>query len=138
MTCTGACWLLDGAWSPGRYGDFRVGSHLLIFPGVRSSVMVHSSEVEPPASGFWSPSYSSFKTSLFTQPQRQKPSVNGETTLYSQEHPEFHRVLQRRQERREGEVTRRRKGRVKGEESNQASNQILKRKWILKVRLLKV
>ena len=103
MTCTGACWLLDGAWSPSRYGDFWVGSHLLIFPGVRSSVMVHSSEVEPPASGFWSPSYSSFETSLSTQPQRQKPSVNGETTLYSQEHPKSFTEFYREDKRGERE-----------------------------------
>ena len=31
-----------------------VGSHLLMFPGVRSFVMVQSSGVEPPASEFWS------------------------------------------------------------------------------------
>ena len=136
----GARWLLDGAWSPSKYGDFWVGSHLLIFPGVRSSVMVQSSGVEPPASGFWSPFYSSFKTFLSTQHRRQKPQVNGKTTLYSQEHlkrfTEFYK--EKRRERREGEVIRRRKGRVKRENSNQAIYQILKRKWILKIRHLTV
>ena len=60
-------------------------SHLLIFPGVRSSVVVQSSGAEPPASGFWSPFYSSFKTSLSTQHRRQKPEVTSKTTLNSQE-----------------------------------------------------
>ena len=45
---------------------------------------------------------------------------------------------EKRRERREGEVIRRRKGRVKRENSNQAIYQILKRKWILKIRHLMV
>ena len=50
-------------------------------PWVRDSTMVQSSGVEPPASGFWSVSYSSIKTSLCTHHRKQNPYVNGETTL---------------------------------------------------------
>ena len=53
--------------------------------GVRSSMMVQSFGVEPPASGFWSPCYSSIKTSLSTQHRTQKLSVTSKTTLHSQE-----------------------------------------------------
>ena len=46
--------------------------------------------------------------------------------------------MEKKRGRREMEVTRRRKGRVKRENSNQAIYQILKRKWILKIRHLTV
>ena len=50
-SCTGACWLLGGAWSQCRYGGLWVGSHLLMFHGVGSSLMLHSAGVESPVSG---------------------------------------------------------------------------------------
>ena len=52
VSCTGACWLLNGTWYQCRYGSFGVGSHLLTFPGVRSSMIAQSSGVDPPAFGF--------------------------------------------------------------------------------------
>ena len=39
MSCTGTCWLLAVAWFQCRYRDFWVGSCLLMFSGVRSSLM---------------------------------------------------------------------------------------------------
>ena len=45
---------------------------------------------------------------------------------------------EKRRERRDGEVIRRRKGRVKRDNNNQAIYQILKSKWILKIRFLKI
>ena len=56
------CWLLGGAWFQFRYGGFGVSPYLLKFPGVSSPVF-SSYGVKPPASGFWSFSYSSLKTS---------------------------------------------------------------------------
>ena len=38
-----------------------MGSHLLMFPGVRSSMMIQSSEVEPPSFGIQPSSYSNIK-----------------------------------------------------------------------------
>ena len=40
MSCSGTSWLLGGAWFQCRYGSFWMSSCLLIFPGVRSSLML--------------------------------------------------------------------------------------------------
>ena len=63
-SCSGTCWLLCGAWFHCRYGGFWVSSCLLMFPGIKSSLMFSGFGVKPPASGFQSYSYSSLKTSL--------------------------------------------------------------------------
>ena len=68
-----------------RYGDFWVSSCLLMFPGVRSSLMFSSFGVKPPASGFLPFCYSSLKTSPCS-------------TLHIQEHPERFTEIQRREE----------------------------------------
>ena len=39
MFFNGSCWLLGGALFQCRYGDFWVGSCLLMFPGVWSSLI---------------------------------------------------------------------------------------------------
>ena len=52
-------WPLGGAWFQCRYG----GSCQLMFPGVRSSLVFSGCGLKPPASGFQSYFYSSFKTS---------------------------------------------------------------------------
>ena len=69
MSCTRTSWLLDGAWFPCRYKGFWVNSCLLIFPGIRSSLMFSSLGIKPPASGFQSHYYSSLKTSPSIQPR---------------------------------------------------------------------
>ena len=63
MSCSGTCWLWGGTWFQCRQGGFWVSSCLLMFPGIRSSLMFSSVGFKPPASGFQSYSYSSFKTS---------------------------------------------------------------------------
>ena len=62
MSYSGTCWPLGGAWFQCRYGGFRM-SCLLVFPGIRSSLLFSRFGVKPPASGFQSHSYSSLKTS---------------------------------------------------------------------------
>ena len=57
MSFTGTCWLLGGAWFQRRYGDCGVSSCLLIFPGIRSSLMFLSFRVRPSDFGFQSFSY---------------------------------------------------------------------------------
>ena len=52
MSCSGTCWLLVGAWFQCRYGGFWMSSCLLMFAGIRSSLMFSSFGVKPPASGF--------------------------------------------------------------------------------------
>ena len=39
MSCCGTCWVLDGAWFQCRHGGFWMSSCLLIFPGIRSSLV---------------------------------------------------------------------------------------------------
>ena len=65
MSCSGTCWLLGGAWFQCSSGGFWVSSCLLMFPGIRRSLMFSSFVVKPPASGFKSYSYGSLKTSPF-------------------------------------------------------------------------
>ena len=48
------CSLLGGFWPQWRYGEFWVGSHVSMFSGIRSSMMVQSSGVELSACGFLS------------------------------------------------------------------------------------
>ena len=67
MSSSGACWLLGGAWFQCRYGGFWMSSCLLIFPGIKNSLMFLSFRVKPPDSGFQSFSYSSLKTSASIQ-----------------------------------------------------------------------
>ena len=45
-----------------RYGGFWVSSCLLIFPGIRSSLMLSSFGVKPPVFSFQSYSYNNLKT----------------------------------------------------------------------------
>ena len=63
LSCSGTCWLLGCAWFQCRYGGFWMSSYGLMFPGVRSFLVFSGFELRPPASGFQSYSYSSFKTS---------------------------------------------------------------------------
>ena len=80
-----------------------MGFYLLMFHGVRSSMMVQTSGVESLASGFRSPSYSNIKTSLSAQHRRQNPWVNGETTLHSQDHLKRFTELYRKEKREVGD-----------------------------------
>ena len=75
---------MDGACFQCRYVSFWMGSCLSLVPGARGSMMIQSSAAELPASGFWSPSFSNFKTTLLTLHRRQKKHVSGEITP----HPE--------------------------------------------------
>ena len=63
ISCCVTCWLLGGTCFQCRYGDFRMSSYRLMFPGVRSSLVFSGFGLKPPASGFQSYSYSSLKTS---------------------------------------------------------------------------
>ena len=60
VSCSGACWLLGGAWFQCRYGGFWMSSYQLMF---WSSLEFSGFELKPPASGFQSYFYSSLKTS---------------------------------------------------------------------------
>ena len=62
-SCSGACWLLGGAWSQCRYGGVWMSSCQLMFLGTGSSPVFSGFGFKPPASGFQSYSYSSLKTS---------------------------------------------------------------------------
>ena len=67
MSCSGTCWLLGAAWFQCRYGGFWMSSYQLMFPGVRSSLVLSGFGLKPPASDFQSYSYSSLKTSSSVQ-----------------------------------------------------------------------
>ena len=95
MSCSGACWILSGAWCQCRYGNFWMSSYKLMFPGVRSSLAFSGFGLKPPASGFQSYSYSSLKTSPSIQ-------VNGEKILHYEGHPERFTVLHGEEKREEG------------------------------------
>ena len=40
MSCSGTCWLWGGAWFQRRYGGFWMSSYQLMFPGVRTSLVL--------------------------------------------------------------------------------------------------
>ena len=63
MSCSGTSWLLGRAWFQCRYGNFWMSSCLLMFPGIRSSLVFSSFGVKPSPFGFQSYSYSNLKTS---------------------------------------------------------------------------
>ena len=67
VSCSGTCWLLDGAWFQCRYGGFWMSSYRLMFSGIRSSLVFSDFRLKPPASGFQSYSYGSLKTSSSVQ-----------------------------------------------------------------------
>ena len=62
LSCSGACWLLGGAWFQCGCGGSWMSSCLLMFSGMRSSLLFSSFGFKPPASGFRSYSYRSLKT----------------------------------------------------------------------------
>ena len=62
VSCSGACWLLRGAWFQCRCGGLRMSSYQLMVLGVNSPVF-SGFGLKPSASGFQSYSYSSLKTS---------------------------------------------------------------------------
>ena len=63
VSCSGTYWLLGGGWFQCRYGGFWMVSYSLMFPAVRSSLVFSVLGFKSPASGFWSYSSSSLKTS---------------------------------------------------------------------------
>ena len=122
MSCS-----MSEAWFQYRSGGFWVSSYLLKFPGVRSSPVFSSFGVQPSASGFWSFSYSSLKTSPSIQYEDKTPNLMMKqfSTARNTQRDSWS-YIQRRRGRREIEVIGRRGGRVKRGKSNQASNQIPK------------
>ena len=139
MSCSENCWLLGGAWFQCRYGGFWVSSCLLMFPGIRSSVMFSSLQLSllpldfslilTVASRLLHPYSTDDKTSRLMVKQF---STVRDTQRGSQSY------MEKRRGRREIEVTRRRRGGIKRGENNQASNHTPKGKSILKIRFLKV
>ena len=63
MSCSKTYWLLGGAWFQCRYGGFWMSSYLLMFPGIRNSLVFSSFGFKLAASGFQPYPYSSLKTS---------------------------------------------------------------------------
>ena len=124
MSCTETCWLLGGAWFQCRYGDLGVNPCLLMFPGIRSSMMFSSFGGKPPVSGF--------QSSLTVASRLLHPySTNDKTSRLKVKRFSTVRNTQRgsqsyiekRRGRMEIKVTRRRRGVIKRGESNLASNQ---------------
>ena len=124
MSCSGTCCILGGAWFQGRYGDFWMNSYQLMFPGVRSSLVLSGLGLKPPASGFQSYSY---RASRLLHPH----STNDKTSRLMEKRFSTMRdtqkgslcYMEKRRGRSEIEVTRRRRGGIKRGESNLSSNQ---------------
>ena len=127
MSCSGTCWLLGRTWFQCRYGGFWMSSCLLMFPGIRSSLMFSNFGVKPSASGFQfiltvaSRHLHSYSTDDKTSRLMMKKfSTVRDTQRGSQSY------VEKRRGRREIEVTRRRRGGVKRGEISLTSNQFPK------------
>ena len=95
----------------------------LVFPGVRSFLVFSSFGFKSPASGFQSYSYSSLKTSpSSTDDKTSRLMVERFSTVRNTQRGS-HSYRENRRGRRETEVTRKRRGRIKKGESKLASNQ---------------
>ena len=124
MSCSGTCWLLGGAWFQCRYGSFWMSCYQLMFPGVRSSQLFSGLDLRllplvfslilTVASRLLHPYSTDDKTSKLMQ---KRFSTMRYTQKDSLSYMEKRRM-------REIEMTRRRRGGIKREESNLASNQI--------------
>ena len=123
ISCSETCCLLGGAWFLCRYGGFWMSSCLLMFPGIRSSLMFSSFGVKPPASGFQS--YSTVVSRLLhplsTDDITSRLMVKQFSTARDTQKG-AQSYMEKRIGRREIEVTKRRRGGVKSGETNLASN----------------
>ena len=61
MSCSGNCWLLDGAWFQCRHGNLDELLSINV-SWIRSYLVFSGFVLKPPASGFQFYSYSSLKT----------------------------------------------------------------------------
>ena len=125
--CTGTCWLLGGTWLQCRYGDFWVGSCLLMFPGVWSSLISNVVQLNLLSLAF-SPSLTGASRLLHPYSTEDKTLRLMVKQFYTARNTQrdSQSYVEKRRGRREIEVTRRRKRGVKKGESNLASNQIPK------------
>ena len=101
-----------------------MSSYRLMFPGVKSSLVFSDFGLKPPAPGFQSYSYGSFKTT----PSNYKTSrlmVKRFSTVRDTKRGS-RSYMEKRRGRREIEVTRRSKGGIKRRETNLASDQFPK------------
>ena len=119
MSCSGTCWLLGGAWFQCRFGVFWLSSCLLMFSGIRSSLMFPElhlafSLILTIASRLLHPYSTDVKQSRLMEKQF---STARDTQRGSQSY------MKKRRGKGEIEVTRRKRGGIKRGESNLASNQ---------------
>ena len=102
-----------------------MSSYQLMFPGVRSSLVLSGFGLKPPASGFQSYSYSSLKEYIHpysTDIKTSRLMVKRFSTVRDTQRGS-QSYMEKRKERREIEVTRRRRGGIKKGERKLASNQ---------------
>ena len=124
----------------GRYWNFSMGSRLLIFHGVRSSIMVQSSGNEPPVSGLWLQPLIVASRLLcpHSKEEEKNPRLMVEQ-LSTARNTQIDSQLYREEKREGGDRgDQEEKRQSRREESNQPSKHHPKWKWILKIKLLKV
>ena len=123
MSCCGTCWVLDGAWFQCRHGGFWMSSCLLIFPGIRSSLVFLSLDLSllPLVFSLILTVASRLLHPYKTGDETSRLMVKKFSTVR-----DIHRgsqsYMEKKRGRREMEVTRRRRGEVKRREINQSSN----------------
>ena len=98
-----------------------MSSFQLMFPGVRSSLVFSVFGLKPPASGFQSYVASRLLHLYSTADKTSRLKMKSFSTVKDTKKGS-QSYMEKRRERREIEVTRRRRGRIKREESKLASN----------------
>ena len=118
MSCTETCWFLSWAQSQCRYGGFWVGSPLLMFPGVRSSLIIQCLEVESPDSGFQSQSLTvATKLKPYNKEDKFPRFMMKQLSTARNTQRDSQSYIENKRQRKEKWVTRR-KRRVKREQSS--------------------
>ena len=123
MSCSGTFWLFGGAWFQCRYGGFWMSSCLLMFPGVRSSLVFSGFELKPlPLVFSLILTVASRLIHLYSTDDKTSRLMMKSFSTVRDTQRGTQSYMEKRRGRREIEVTRRRRGGIKRGESKLASN----------------
>ena len=124
MSCYGTCWLLGGAWFLCRYGGFWMSSYRLMFPEVRSSLVLSRFDLSLlPLDFSLILTVASRLLHLYSTDDKTTRLIMKSFSTVRATWRGSQSYMEKTRRRGEIEVTRRRRGGIKRGESKLASNQ---------------